>query len=480
MIKTTRHQTETETETDQILVDIANYCLADADFPEASLQTATCCLMDAMGCAILALENQACHAHIQPLFPVHMAEKSSITIPGTQYRLDPIQAAYTLSTMIRWLDFNDTWLAKEWGHPSDNLGALLMSGAHASRQQSQPIMMQQVLEAMIKAYEIQGLLAIDNSFNQLGFDHVILVRIASTALAVKLLQGNHQQLCNALSHAFIDGAALRTYRHAPNTGWRKSWAAGDASSRGLWLALRAIRGEMGYPTALTATQWGFNDVLLNHQSLQLSQPFDHYVMDNILFKIAYPAEFHAQTAAECAIKLHAQIKTSLDQLEKITLHTQQAAMQIINKTGPLSNQADRDHCLQYIVAVSLLTGELSEQSYHDDYAANPELDQLRTKMEVVEDPEYTNAYFDINKRAIPNRITLDFKDGRQLTEECWYPLGHRDRRTEGLPQLTTKFIQNLAPRFTESRIEQLVTLITDWPTLAAMPIEHWLTLWQPD
>jgi 2-methylcitrate dehydratase len=399
-------------------------------------------------------------------------------VPGTHFVLDPIQAAFNIGTMIRWLDFNDTWLAAEWGHPSDNLGAILAATDYQS-QHHISFTVHDVLTAMIKAYEIQGILALHNSFNRIGLDHVILVKIASTAVGTHLLGGTYDDIVNAVSQAFIDGHALRTYRHAPNTGSRKSWAAGDAVSRALRLAFLTLQGEKGYPSALTAKTWGFNDVLYQHQPLKITQPFGSYVMENILFKIAYPAEFHAQTAVECAIRLHDKIKNRLQDIEKIMLFTSESAIRIISKKGPLYNPPDRDHSLQYMVAIALIFGRLNADDYEDKIANDPRIDTLRQKMEAIEDKTFSRDYLDPEKRSIGNAIQIYFKDG-STTEKIQidYPIGHRVRREEGIPLLINKFKNNLSHLFSSDHIEQLTALFLDQERLLSMPVTEWVELWR--
>ena len=392
---------------------------------EEAYDTARYCLVDSLGCAMLALQYPACVKHLGPIVPGTVVPHGA-RVPGTDYQLDPVKAAFDIGCTIRWLDFNDTWLAAEWGHPSDNLGAIL-AAAQTGRQG--PLTVRDVLTAMIQAHEIQGVLALENSFNRVGLDHVLLVKVASTAVVTKLLGGTKAQIIDALSQAWIDGQSLRTYRHAPNAGPRKSWAAGDATSRAVRLALLALDGEPGLPSALTAPKWGFCDVLFKGNRLQRPRPYGSYVMENVLFKIAFPAEFHAQTAAECAIKLHPLVKDRIDQIERIVLTTQESALRIISKTGPLHNPADRDHCLQYIVAIPLLFGALTADHYEDDIARDPRIDALRSKMQVVEDARYTREYLEADKRSIANAVQVFFRDGTATAKvEIEYPLGHRRRR----------------------------------------------------
>lgn len=466
-------------EFDAELVAIADYCCVTHIDSDEAYSTARYCLMDALGCGILALqEDPECGKHIGPIVPGASMDRG-VPIPGTIYALEPVQAAFNIGSLVRWLDYNDTWLAAEWGHPSDNLGAILACADYANRHLAKNYRVHDVLTAMIKAYEIQGVLALENSFNQLGIDHVILVRIASTAVATQLRGGSRQQIINALSNAWLDGGALRSYRHAPNTGRRKSWAAGDASARGVRHALMAIQGEMGYPSALSAPHWGLNDVLLK-QPLKISRPYQSYVMENVLFKVAYPAEFHAQTAVECAIELHSAVKDRLHEIKRIRLKTQSAAMRIINKSGPLHNPADRDHSLQYIVAIGLLFGELNSQHYSDACAADPRIDKLRALMQVEEDARYSRDYLDADKRAIANAISIEFSDGAEVSAEVEYPIGHRRRRAEAYPLLAEKLSHNLSHGLAEQNSQTLCALLDQPERLAAMRVEDFLGLWQGD
>ena len=454
---------------DRELVDIADYVAGYRIESAEALDTARYCLADALGCALLALRFPACEKLLGPLVPGTVVSDGARG-PGTSFVLDPVQAAFNIGAMIRWLDYNDTWLAAEWGHPSDNLGAILavadFVGRRRLREGKAAPTIREVLEAMIKAYEIQGILALENSFNRVGLDHVILVKVASTALAVHLLGGERQQIVAALSQAWIDGHSLRTYRHAPNTGARKSWAAGDAASRAVRLALLTLQGEQGYPTALSAPTWGFYDVLFGGRKFRFQRPYGSYVMENILFKIAYPAEFHAQTAVEAALRLHPAVRERLDEIREVTLFTQQSALRIISKSGPLHNPADRDHCLQYIAAVALIFGELTAGHYEDAAAADPRIDRLREKMTAVEEPRYSRDYLDPDKRSIANALQVHFTDGSSTEKvEVEYPLGHRRRRSEGLPLLMEKFEANLAATLPASQVGKVLDLFRDRGTL---------------
>ncbi|MEX2585317.1 MAG: bifunctional 2-methylcitrate dehydratase/aconitate hydratase [Balneolaceae bacterium] len=436
---------------DPVLTGIADYVCSFDEFTPVSMETARYCLLDSLACAMMSLDYPACSRLLGPVVP-GADMKSGARVPGTAYELDPVTAAFNIGAMIRWLDFNDTWLAAEWGHPSDNLGAILSVADYVSRQRllrgDDPLLVEDLLQAMIQAHEIQGVLALENSFNRVGLDHVLLVRIASTAVAARLLGGSRKQVINALSHAFIDGGALRTYRHAPNTGSRKSWAAGDATARGVRLALISLTGEMGYPSALSAQNWGFQDVLFDGKALRLARPLGTYVMENILFKISFPAEFHAQTAVECALNLHEEVSGRWDTIERILIETQEPAKRIIDKTGPLDNPADRDHCLQYMVAVPLLFGRLTADDYENDIASDPRIDELREKMEVEENIDFTTTYYDLEKRAIPNALTIHYSDGSKSERiQIDYPVGHRRRRNEGLPLLRQKVNDAMNHRF---------------------------------
>lgn len=465
---------------DQELLLLAEYTAKKTITSPLAYSTARYCLMDALGCAFLALQYPACTKLLGPIVPGTIVPNGS-RVPGTPFVLDPIQAAFNIGTMIRWLDFNDTWLAAEWGHPSDNLGAILSVADFISRKNvnanKSPLHVRDVLTAMIKAYEIQGILALENSFNRLGIDHVVLVKVASTAVATLLLGGSIDDITKALSHAWIDGQSLRTYRHAPNTGSRKSWAAGDATSRAVRLAWLVLQGEMGYSSALSAKKWGFYDTTLQGNTLKIPTALNAYVMENILFKISFPAEFHAQTAVECAIQLHDQVKNKLDQIDKIILTTQESAIRIINKTGPLHNPADRDHSLQYMVAVGLLFGHLKAEHYEDSFAENPQIDLLRNKMQVQEDLSFSQDYLDPQKRSIANAIQIYFKDGSHTEKvQVDYPIGHQRRRDEGIPLLVKKFQQNLSTHFATDRANILTELFLDQNKLENMPVNEFIEL----
>lgn len=455
---------------DELLTKIARYASDFEIKSDLAYDTAKYCLMDTIGTGLLALNFPACTKLLGPVVEGAEFRPLGAKIPGTSYQLEPERAAFNVGAMVRWLDFNDTWLAAEWGHPSDNLGAIWAVCDYMSRknisQGKKPLNIKDALTAMIKAHEIQGVLALENCFNKVGLDHVLLVRIASTAVACKLLGGSFEEIRNALSHAFIDGGALRTYRHAPNTGSRKSWAAGDASSRGVNLALKALSGEMGYPSALSAKFWGFEDVKMRGAKLSIPQEFSSYVMENVLFKISFPAEFHAQTAVECALKLHDEVKDRLDDVEKIIITTQESGHRIINKTGELANPADRDHCIQYMVAVPLIFGRLRAEDYEDSVAKDPRIDALRAKMSVEVDDRYTKEYLESDKRSIANAVQIFYKDGSKSQKvEVEYPIGHKRRRSEGIPLLIKKFESNLAGRLSPKKCELINKLFADQKTL---------------
>ena len=467
-------------EPDQVLVDIANYvCEMDIE-SDLAYETAHYCLMDTLACGFQALDYPACTKLLGPVVP-GATLPGGARVPGTSYELEPVMAAFNIGAMIRWLDFNDTWLAAEWGHPSDNLGGILATADYLSRiaraEGKEPLTMRDVLTAMIKAHEIQGVLALENSYNRVGLDHVLLVRVATTAVVTRMLGGDRDTVINAISHAWIDGCSLRTYRHAPNTGSRKSWAAGDATSRGVRLALIAMTGEMGYPSALSAKTWGYYDVLFNGNTFSFPQGYGSYVMENILFKISYPAEFHAQTAVEAAMTLHEQVKDRIDDIEKIVIETQEPGVRIIDKTGALDNPADRDHCIQYMVAVPMIFGRLTAADYEDDIASDPRIDMLRDKMEVSENAGYTKDYFDPDKRYIGNAIQVFFNDGSSTDRVAVdYPIGHRQRRDEGIPVLIRKFETSVSTKLQQSQWQALNEICADRDTLSAMAVDVFMAL----
>ena len=465
---------------DDVLTQIADYVLNYEISSAEAYQTARLCLMDTLGCGILALRYPECTKLLGPVVPDTIVPHGT-HVPGTNFVLDPIRGAFNIGTMIRWLDFNDTWLAAEWGHPSDNLGGILAVADYLSRQRvashASPLSIREILTAMVKAHEIQGVLALENSFNRVGLDHVILVKVASTAVITHLLGGSREAILNALSLAFVDGQSLRTYRHAPNTGSRKSWAAGDATSRAVQLAWIALQGEMGYPSALTAKTWGFYDVLFKGQPFKLPRSFGSYVMENVLFKISYPAEFHAQTAVECAVKLHPLVKAKLDDIDKISLTTHESAIRIISKEGPLYNPADRDHCLQYMVAIGLIFGQLTADHYENKIAEDVRIDLLRSKMQVQENKQFSADYLDPNKRSITNAMQIFFKDGSKTEEICIeYPIGHKLRRQEGIPLLIEKFRDNLLTHYTQEQASKILAICQQQASLENMPVNEFIDL----
>lgn len=461
---------------DPLIYTIADYAMNKSPSSDATLHTAKACLADSIGCATLALKYPECKKLLGPIVEGTIVP-GGCPIPGTPYDLDPVTAAFNIGTLIRWLDFNDTWLAAEWGHPSDNLGGLLAVGDYLNRNQRTKFTLQNLLEAMVKVYEIQGVLALGNSFNRAGFDHVILVKVATAAVATAMLGGTLEQVMRSISNAWADAGPLRTYRHHPNTGSRKSWAAGDATSRGVWHAFMALRGEMGYPTVLSTPKWGLQDVIFNGKPLTLEMPLGSYVMDHILFKISYPAEFHSQTALEAATQLHPILLSKFDQIEKIEIETQEPAIRIIDKKGALNNPADRDHCLQYIVAIGLLHGNLNADHYEDTAASNPAIDKLRAKMVVTENKEFSAGYYDPEKRSIANAITVVFKDGSSTRRvEVEYPIGHKRRRKEGIPLLYQKFYNNLDTHYSDETVEEIKLLWNDKSLFENATVAHFLDI----
>ena len=461
-------------EPDSLLVEIADYVSKQEINSELALSTARNCLIDTIGCGLLALTFPACTKMLGPIVP-GTSVPNGVRVPGTNFLLDPVKGAFDIGCIIRWLDYNDTWLAAEWGHPSDNLGAILSIADYVSQQNvasgKNSLTMRDVLECMIMAHEIQGVLALTNSFNRVGLDHVVLVKVASTAVVTKLLGGTSEQIIDAVSQAWVDGQSLRTYRHSPNAGSRKSWAAGDATSRAVRLALITLSGEMGYPGALSAPTWGFEDVSFGGKKLVLSQPLGSYVMENVLFKISFPAEFHAQTAVEAAVTLHPQIINRLDDITKIEVTTHESAIRIISKSGALNNPADRDHCLQYMIAIGLIHGDLIAEHYEDDVAADPRVDALREKMTIHEDKRYTQEYLEADKRSIANRIQIFFNDGSSTeVVEVEYPIGHKRRRVEGIPVLEQKFKNNLLKSFDVSVVDKILAKCLDQESLEAMSV----------
>jgi 2-methylcitrate dehydratase len=466
---------------DQELVDIAHYVARYRIESQEAYDTARYCLMDSLGSALLALRFHECTKLLGPNVPGTLVPNGA-RVPGTQFELDPVKAAFDIGTMVRWLDFNDTWLAAEWGHPSDNIGSILAVADFLSRSnmtRKAPLTMRDVLTAMIKAHEIQGVLALENSFNRVGLDHVVLVKVASTAVVTQMLGGTEEQIIDALSQALVDGPSLRTYRHAPNTCSRKSWAAGDATSRAVYLAMMTMKGEIGLPSVLTAPKWGFYDVLFRGNKFKFPRPYGSYVMENILFKISFPAEFHGQTAVECALKLHDQVKNRLGAIERIELHTQEPAIRIISKNGALHNPADRDHCLQYMVAVPLIYGYLTAECYENEFAQDPRIDALRAKMQVTEEPRFTRDYYDPDKRAIGNSLQVFFTDGTSTEQvSIDFPIGHRRRRKEGIPLLERKFRDALATRFPSHQAQAIYDLCSDQKTLEAKTANDFMGMFE--
>ncbi len=465
---------------DAALTDMADYvCDASID-SDVAYDTARYCLMDTLACGFQALDYPACTKLLGPVVP-GATLSGGARVPGTSYELEPVMAAFNIGAMIRWLDFNDTWLAAEWGHPSDNLGGILAVADYLSRQNraagKNTLTMHDVMTAMIKAHEIQGVLALDNSYNRVGLDHVLLVRVASTAVVTNMLGGDREQVLNAVSNAWLDGGALRTYRHAPNTGSRKSWAAGDATSRAVRLAFIAMTGEMGYPSALSAKTWGYYDVLFDGRPFEFQRPYGSYVMENILFKISYPAEFHAQTAVEAGMALHETVRDRIDDIEKIVIETQEAGIRIIDKSGPLANPADRDHCIQYMTAVPLIFGRLTAADYEDSIAEDPRIDALRARMEVRENERFTQDYFDPGKRYIGNALQVFFNDGSSSDRvEVNVPIGHRERREEGIPVLKQKFVDSVAPKLNKKQWAELDALCADRERLAQTAVDDFMAL----
>ena len=460
---------------DEVLKKIADYAVKYQVRSSEAYETARYCLMDTLGCGFEALEYPACSKLLGPIVPGTVVPNGA-RVPGTPYQLDPVHAAFNLGAMIRWLDFNDTWLAAEWGHPSDNLGGILTTADYLCRN-GKALTVKDVLTAMIKAHEIQGVLALENSFNRVGLDHVVLVKVASTAVVSQLMGLEYDKVVNAVSQAWVDGQSLRTYRHAPNTGSRKSWAAGDATSRAVRLALISQTGEMGYPSVLTAKTWGFYDVLFKGKPFKFQRPFGSYVMEHVLFKISFPAEFHAQTAIECAMQLHSQVKNRINEIKSIRIRTHEAAIRIIDKKGPLANPADRDHCIQYMVAVPLIFGHLTAADYEDRVAADPRIDALRKEITCVEDKRFTRDYHDPRKRSIANALSVEFKDGTRLKEVVVeYPIGHKRRRKEGMPLLVEKFKTNLARRFPPAQQQAILALCLDASKLENTPVNEFVDL----
>jgi 2-methylcitrate dehydratase len=477
------HISNVRPDPDKVLLDMADYVRDFTITSDEAYETARYCLIDTLGCGIEALNYPACTKLLGPIVPGTVVPNGA-KVPGTQFQLDPVQAAFNIGAMVRWLDFNDTWLAAEWGHPSDNLGGILATADWLSRTRvangKDPLIMKTVLEAMIKAHEIQGVMALENAFNRVGLDHVVLVKVASAAVCAWLMGGSRDEIINSISQAFVDGQSLRTYRHAPNTGSRKSWAAGDATSRAVRLALFSLKGEMGIPGVLTAKGWGFYDAIFKGKEFAFQRPYGSYVMEQVLFKISFPAEFHSQTAVECAMSLHEKLKTmgrTAADIRKISIRTHEAAIRIIDKKGPLNNPADRDHCIQYMVAVPLIFGRLTASDYEDSVAGDPRIDALRDKIFCTEDPQFTRDYHDPEKRSIANALTVELNDGTKLPEVVIeYPIGHRRRRREGMPVLVEKFKTNLARRFPQKQQKAILDVSLDRGRLDVMPVNEYVDM----
>ena len=464
---------------DQEIIDIVDYALNYEVKSPVAYETAWNCFMDTLGCGLEALEYQACTKLLGPVVP-GLTVENGVKVPGTKHVLDPVQGAFNIGAMIRWLDFNATWLAAEWGHPSDNLGAILATADWLSRTTDKKFTVKDVLTAMIKAHEIQGCIALENSFNKVGLDHVVLVKVASTAVVAQMMGLTRDQALAAVSLAWVDGQSLRTYRHFPNAGSRKSWAAGDATSRAVRLALIAQTGEMGYPSALTAKSWGFYDVSFKGNSFKFQRQYGSYVMENVLFKISFPAEFHSQTGVEAAMTIYQQMQAAgkrSDDIKKVTIRTHEACIRIIDKKGPLNNPADRDHCIQYMTAVPFIFGRLTARDYEDEIAADPRIDALREKIVCVEDPSYTADYHDPKKRSIANAITVEFNDGTVFDEVAVeYPIGHARRRVEGIPLLIEKYKTNLARIYDVDKQKKIIDLCLDYDKLSATPVNEFMDL----
>ena len=465
---------------DELLIKIADYALDYKVDSKEALSTARYCLMDTIGCGILALSFEDCKKLLGP-YVKGTVVPNGVRVPGTDYTLDPIKGAWDIGAIVRWLDFNDTWLAAEWGHPSDNLGGILAAADYISQQKllegKEPLTVKDILVAMVKAHEIQGVMALENSFNRVGLDHVILVKLASTAVISSLFELSKEETINALSQVFVDGQSLRTYRHSPNTGPRKSWAAGDATSRALQLVFLTMKGQIGYPSAITAPTWGFKDVLFKGNDFIINQDFKSYVMENVLFKISFPAEFHAQTAVEAAVILHPEVIDRLEEIERIEITTHESAIRIISKEGELNNPADRDHCIQYMTAIGLLKGDLVAEDYEDDVAADPRVDSLRKKMIIKEDKRYSEEYLEADKRSIANSIQIFFKDGSSSKKiEVEYPIGHRRRRNEGIPILLSKFKKNLMSHFDQNQVDKIIDFFSDFDEFQKRSVNDFMTL----
>ncbi|KZT61940.1 2-methylcitrate dehydratase [Calocera cornea HHB12733] len=465
-------------EPDQVLKDIAAYVHHYHVTSPVAWDTARLCLIDTMGCGLEGLRFNECARLMGPVVEGTVVPNGTKVL-GTSYQVDPVRGAFNIGTAIRWLDYNDCFLAAEWGHPSDNLGAILAVADYLART-GKPLTVKDVLEGMIKAHEIQGCIALENAFNRVGLDHVVLVKVASAAVVSKLLGLTEAQTIDVVSQAFVDGQSLRTYRHAPNTGSRKSWAAGDACSRAVNLALLVQKGEIGLPSVLTAKTWGFYDVLFNGEPFRFQRPYGSYIMENVLFKISFPAEFHAQTAVEAAMTVHGKLqamgKTSED-IKSVRIRTQEAAMRIINKSGPLHNFADRDHAIQYMTCFPLIHGRLTTEDYSDAAAADPRIDALRAKTYCVEDTRFSTDYHDPEKRSIGNALLVELNDGTVLDEvEVEYPVGHKRRRAEGTPLLMAKFKRHIGHWFDAKHQDKILAAVEDLQTLEKMPVDQFTEL----
>ena len=470
-------ETNVRPDPDELIQKIADYVHDYNITSDEAISTAKYCLMDTIGCGLLALTFPECKSLLGPHID-GTEVPNGVRVLGTNFKLDPIKAAWDNGAIIRWLDFNDTWLAAEWGHPSDNLGGILSACDYISQNYPERnISVKDIIFSMIKAHEIQGVMALENSFNRVGLDHVLLVKIASVGVISVILGLTKDQTIDALSQAFVDGQSLRTYRHAPNAGPRKSWAAGDATSRAMQLVWLTKKGQIGYPSAISAPTWGFKDVLFNGKDLVINQEFESYVMENVLFKISFPAEFHAQTAVEAAVKLHHETKNKFDEIDKIKIITHESAIRIISKEGKLNNPADRDHCLQYMTAIGLIKGDLVAEDYEDSVAKDPLVDNLREKMEIEEDLSFSKDYLDPSKRSIANSLQIFFKDGTCTDiEEVHYPIGHKNRRAEGIPILIKKFEKNLMTQFSEDRVKGIMSLFEDDEKLFNLPVSEFVNL----
>jgi 2-methylcitrate dehydratase len=478
------HITKVNQEYDPEIAAIVDYVLNYQISSDVAYETAWNCFLDTLGCGLEALEYRECRKLLGPVVP-GVNVTNGVRVPGTNYELDPVQGAFNIGAMIRWLDFNDTWLAAEWGHPSDNLGGILATADYLSRlavaNGGKAMTVKDVLTGMIKAHEIQGCIALENSFNKVGMDHVVLVKVASTAVVSQMMGLSRDQILAAVSLAWVDGQSLRTYRHYPNAGSRKSWAAGDATSRAVRLALTAKTGEMGYPSALSAKTWGFYDSSFRGKTFKFQRNYSSYVMENVLFKISFPAEFHSQTGVEAAMTIHqmmADLGRTSDDIKSVSIRTHEACIRIIDKQGPLNNPADRDHCIQYMVALPLIYGRLTARDYEDDVAGDPRIDALREKISCVEDKSFTADYHDPERRSIANALTVEFKDGTKLDEVVVeYPIGHARRRTEGIPLLHEKFKRNLSRIFKEEQQETILSVSLNRTELEKMSVIDYMDLY---